>query len=94
MSRLVKRSKLVLLGGRVLELAIEPVLATSGGSSSVLAGGCPGRPAGNVGDVRRALDAVDDGTWGFCDVCGQPIAAERLEVRPRSTLCLKDPAAR
>ena len=47
-----------------------------------------------LADVRRALDTVDDGTWGFCDVCGQPIAAERLEVRPRSTLCLKDPAAR
>ena len=47
-----------------------------------------------LADVRRALDTVDDGTWGFCDRCGQPIPAERLEVRPWSTLCLKDAAAR
>jgi len=33
-----------------------------------------------LADVRRALDTVDDGTWGFCDVCGQPTAAERLEA--------------
>jgi DnaK suppressor protein len=39
-------------------------------------------------DVRRALDKLDDGTYGTCDACGGPIEAERLEAIPWATRCL------
>lgn len=43
-------------------------------------------------DVARALEKLDDGTYGECDVCGGPIPAGRLEVRPWAVLCVEDAA--
>src|SRR6476659_6364818 len=39
-------------------------------------------------DVRRAQARVADGTYGTCEVCGEPIPEGRLEARPWSTRCL------
>jgi DnaK suppressor protein len=39
-------------------------------------------------DVERALDKLDEGTYGSCDVCGAPIGAERLEAIPWAVLCI------
>jgi DnaK suppressor protein len=39
-------------------------------------------------DVERALKKIDQGTYGICDRCGQPISTERLEALPYSTLCV------
>lgn len=39
--------------------------------------------------TERALAKLDDGTYGVCDVCGQPIAIARLRARPDSVLCLR-----
>jgi DnaK suppressor protein len=38
--------------------------------------------------VDEALARVDDGTYGICVACGEPIPAERLEVRPTATTCV------
>src|SRR6478735_4869418 len=35
-------------------------------------------------DLEHALAAIDDGTYGVCEVCGGRIAPERLEARPRA----------
>jgi len=40
-------------------------------------------------DVARALEKLDDGTYGLCDRCGMLIADERLEARPWSVLCVR-----
>lgn len=40
-------------------------------------------------DVRRARARVADGSYGRCEVCGQPIPEERLEVRPWATRCVR-----
>lgn len=40
-------------------------------------------------EVLRALARLDAGTYGRCDVCGEPIAASRLEARPWSTRCIQ-----
>ncbi|MCW2759663.1 MAG: C4-type zinc finger protein DksA/TraR family [Nocardioidaceae bacterium] len=45
-------------------------------------------------DVLRALAKLDEGTYGRCDVCGDPIPEGRLEVLPWAVLCVKDAAAR
>jgi DnaK suppressor protein len=41
-------------------------------------------------DVRRAQQNVTDGTYGICEVCGEPIPEGRLEARPWATRCVKD----
>jgi DnaK suppressor protein len=40
--------------------------------------------------VQRALARIDDGSYGRCEACGQPIGAERLDALPYTTLCLVD----
>ncbi|MGE5226830.1 MAG: TraR/DksA family transcriptional regulator [Planctomycetaceae bacterium] len=45
-------------------------------------------------DVARALQKIEDGTYGSCDRCGAPIADERLEARPASILCVRCAAGR
>lgn len=39
--------------------------------------------------VLRAKAKLADGTYGQCDVCGEPIDEDRLEFRPWSTWCMK-----
>jgi DnaK suppressor protein len=45
-------------------------------------------------DVDRALQKLEDGTYGICDRCGKLIPEERLEARPWSVLCVEDAALR
>ncbi|KRD43115.1 DNA-binding protein [Cellulomonas sp. Root930] len=44
--------------------------------------------AERLASVDAALARLDDGTYGTCSVCGQPIAAARLEARPTATTCV------
>jgi len=39
--------------------------------------------------VRRALDRMDDGGYGFCAKCGEEISENRLEARPEAVLCIR-----
>ena len=43
-----------------------------------------------LAEIDAALKRIDAGTYGICEVCGQPIAPERLEARPWATLCIDD----
>ncbi|MGH3503521.1 MAG: TraR/DksA family transcriptional regulator [Nocardioidaceae bacterium] len=43
-----------------------------------------------LAEVERAEQKVSEGSYGRCDVCGQDIGAERLEVRPWATRCITD----
>ncbi len=38
--------------------------------------------------IREALERLDDGTFGICEVCGEEISEARLKVRPVTTLCI------
>lgn len=40
--------------------------------------------------IGGALARIDEGTYGSCEVCGEPIGAERLEALPFTTLCRDD----
>jgi RNA polymerase-binding protein DksA len=38
--------------------------------------------------IDAALKRIDDGTFGVCRSCGQPIDPERLEALPYTTQCI------
>lgn len=42
-----------------------------------------------INKIRNALDKIEDGSFGFCEVCGEPIEFKRLEARPVTTLCIE-----
>ena len=46
-----------------------------------------------LADVEHALRRLEDGTYGICEACGQPIDEARLEALPAARFCLKDQAA-
>lgn len=41
-----------------------------------------------LGAIDAALQRIEDGTYGTCASCGQPIGAERLEALPWTTQCI------
>jgi DnaK suppressor protein len=43
-----------------------------------------------LADVDRATAKLADGNYGDCDVCGEPIGAERLEALPWAVRCVRD----
>ncbi len=45
-------------------------------------------------DVVRALEKLDDGSYGVCDACAKPIAPARLEALPWAVLCVEDAGKR
>jgi DnaK suppressor protein len=38
--------------------------------------------------VKAALQRIDDGDYGLCDRCGEPIPPRRLQVLPWATYCV------
>jgi DnaK suppressor protein len=38
--------------------------------------------------TEKALARIEDGTYGVCEQCGEPIGKMRLMAFPRATLCL------
>lgn len=45
-----------------------------------------------LADVEHALARLDEGTYGTCEACGQPIPDDRLEALPATRFCVKDQA--
>lgn len=42
-----------------------------------------------LGFVNHALDRLENGVYGECEVCGEQIEAKRLEAIPYATLCMQ-----
>jgi DnaK suppressor protein len=45
-----------------------------------------------LADVEHALRRLDEGTYGTCEACGNPIGEERLEAMPATRFCVNDQA--
>jgi RNA polymerase-binding protein DksA len=41
-------------------------------------------------EITAALQRIDDGSYGVCEACGEPIGAERLSAIPWARLCIDD----
>ena len=37
--------------------------------------------------IEEALTRLENGTYGLCEMCGQPIEPRRLEIMPETPLC-------
>jgi DnaK suppressor protein len=42
-----------------------------------------------IAKIDAAIQRLDDGTYGYCEETGEPIALKRLEARPIATLSLE-----
>jgi DnaK suppressor protein len=42
----------------------------------------------SLDEVARALDRLENGTYGTCEVCGVAIAPARLEAMPATRFCI------
>lgn len=49
---------------------------------------------GMLGLVNAALERFENGTYGICENCHQPISPERLEALPYATTCVQCASAR
>ncbi|MDX3850267.1 TraR/DksA family transcriptional regulator [Streptomyces sp. AK02-01A] len=49
---------------------------------------------GHLADLDRARERLERGDYGRCERCGEPIPAERLEVRPAASTCVRCAADR
>ncbi|MGL5808956.1 MAG: TraR/DksA family transcriptional regulator [Nocardioides sp.] len=41
-----------------------------------------------LAQIERALTHIEDGSYGVCESCGEPIGKMRMMAFPRATLCL------
>ena len=41
-----------------------------------------------LAEVERAIQKLDDGTYGVCDICSATIDPARMEALPQAILCL------
>ena len=39
--------------------------------------------------IDKALEKMDEGEFGVCEVCGEDIGIKRLEARPVTDLCIR-----
>jgi len=42
-----------------------------------------------INKIKKALTMIEDGTFGLCEVCGEPIDVKRLEARPVTSHCIE-----
>jgi RNA polymerase-binding transcription factor DksA len=73
-----------------------PELRTDGDEGDIAQVVIDGEIAQRVADLKaslqeqlaRALDRLELGRYGFCEDCGEAIAAERMEFAPETTTCV------
>ena len=42
-----------------------------------------------IEEIERALQKIDQGTYGVCEDCGRPITRHRLKAVPAALLCVQ-----
>jgi RNA polymerase-binding protein DksA len=42
-----------------------------------------------IGMIKQAIARIDNGQYGMCQVCDEPIGKERLEALPYSSMCIR-----
>lgn len=79
------------LQGDEVDLAHDPNLADRGqvaaeqGENLVLANDLREQ----LDEIESALGRLDQGTYGLCEVCSQPISDDRLAAMPATRFCIE-----
>ena len=47
-----------------------------------------GRESRLIAKIEKSLQAIDEGTYGICEDCEEPIAIARLKARPVTNYCI------
>jgi DnaK suppressor protein len=48
-----------------------------------------GREKSFLDKIEKAIQRIEDGSFGVCEECGEEISIKRLEARPETTLCIR-----
>ena len=48
-----------------------------------------GREKSYLAKIDKAIERIDNGTFGTCEECSEPISIKRLEARMETTLCIR-----
>ncbi|MBI4954707.1 MAG: TraR/DksA C4-type zinc finger protein [Myxococcales bacterium] len=48
-----------------------------------------GREKSFLSKIQKAINKIDEGTFGLCEACESPITVKRLEARPETNLCIR-----
>ena len=41
-----------------------------------------------IAKIKKSLEAIEDGTYGICETCEEPIGIPRLRARPVTSYCI------
>ena len=41
-----------------------------------------------IAKIKEAIERIENGTYGICEMCGEEISEARLKARPVTTLCI------
>lgn len=69
-------------GGDLLDLALD---SSQGELNSQLMEA----ESRELAQIERAIERMEDGTYGLCEVTGKPIPLARLQALPYATLCIE-----
>ncbi|MCG6906819.1 MAG: RNA polymerase-binding protein DksA [Desulfobacteraceae bacterium] len=47
------------------------------------------REAKLIKKIKKALERIENGSFGICETCGEEISIERLKARPVTTQCIE-----
>jgi DnaK suppressor protein len=39
--------------------------------------------------IKKALERIENGTFGICETCGEEITVKRLKARPVTSQCIE-----
>ncbi len=42
-----------------------------------------------LSEIEEALHRIEEGTYGICDMCEEPIGMQRLKVKPHAKYCIE-----
>jgi DnaK suppressor protein len=70
--------------GQLADLDEEPATARLESVRKVLRASA----AAALADIESALDRMEQGSYGLCVTCGEPLDAQRLAVLPMASLCM------
>src|SRR5262249_41138954 len=73
----------------VIEQTADALDKTQSATQRDLAISLLNREATTPRQLERALQRIEEGTYGVCIACDKPISAKRLQVVPWAELCLR-----